>query len=170
MNNLQYPYYAFKLWIDSLVFLLIFSGMILLFLLANNQPLGIIAALILLAITSNHFRKTTKNLYRNLKKQPALELTDGYLFDHINNIKIYWHNIDKLGIITIKENTYVNFILRDKTEYSKQLDGFLSKILFKLPDPEELSTKIEISLIKGRNEDIYNSICKFRETKKLYNF
>ena len=112
----------------------------------------------------------SKNLYRSLKNQPAIELNEAYFFDHINNIKIYWHNIDKLSVISIRGNTYVNFILKDKNEYAKQLNGFLSKILFKLPDPEEIATKTEISLVRGKNEDIYNSIYKFREAKKLYNF
>ncbi|RYJ36956.1 hypothetical protein NU08_4065 [Flavobacterium anhuiense] len=60
--------------------------------------------------------------------------------------------------------------MKDKNEYAAQLDGFLAKILFKLPGPEEISTKTELSLVKGKNEDIYTSICKFRESNKLYNF
>ncbi|MEL1253267.1 hypothetical protein AAEO57_05760 [Flavobacterium sp. DGU38] len=167
MNNLLYPYYSLKLWLDSVIFLVISFSLILLTLFNSNQPFGIILAFFLIILTKNRVQKTIKNLYRSLKNQPAIELTEAYFFDHINNIKIYWHNIDKLSVISIRGNTYANFILKDKNEYAKQLNGFLSKILFKLPDPEGIATKTEISLVKGRNEDIYNSICKFREAKKL---
>jgi len=170
VNNVLYPYYSIKLWTDSAIFMIFTFSLILLTLFSNNQPFGIILAFFLIVLTKNRIKRTIKNLYRNLKNQPAIELTGAYFFDHINNIKIYWHNIDKLSVISIRGNTYVNFILKDKDEYAKQLDGFLSKILFKLPNPEEIAIKTEISLVKGRNEDIYNSIYKFREAKKLYNF
>ncbi|GGE97470.1 STM3941 family protein [Flavobacterium limi] len=167
MDNLLYPYYSIKLWLDSVIFLIIAFSLILLTLFNSNQPFGIILAFFLIILTKYPIQKTIKNLYRSLKNQPAIELTEAYFFDHINNIKIYWHNIDKLSVISIRGNTYVNFILKDNNEYAKQLNGFLPKILFKLPDPEEIATKTEISLVKGRKEDIYNSICKFREAKKL---
>lgn len=170
MSNLLYPYYSIKLWLDSIIFLIISISLILLTLFSNNQPFGIILAFFLFFLLRNNIKKTVKNLYRNLKKESAIELTEEYFFDHINDIKIYWCNIDRLGKISIRGNTYVNFILKDKNEYAAQLDGFLAKILFKLPDPEEISTKTELSLVKGKNEDIYTSICKFREANKLYNF
>ncbi|SFD07412.1 STM3941 family protein [Flavobacterium phragmitis] len=168
--KILYPYFALKLWADSLLFLIIFSGWILLFALSNNQPLGIIIALILLTITGRYFRKTIKNLYRNLKKLPALELTDDYLIDHVNDIKIRWSYIIKADQISIRGNTFVRFILRDKEKYSEQLKGLLAKIMLKLPDPNNLAIKIELSLVKGKNEEIYNQIYKIFQERKLYNF
>jgi hypothetical protein len=69
-------------------------------------------------------------------------------------------------MISVRGNTYVNFDLRDKKSYYKQLDGAIQKILFKLPDPDEISIKTEISLIKGKNEEIYQRIYKFHQSKK----
>lgn len=170
MNNLQYSYFPTKLWVDSLLFLIVFSGLTLLFILSSNQPLGIIIALILLIVTGRHFRKTIKNLYRNFKKLPALELTEDYFIDHINDVKIRWTYIIKVDLISLRGNTFVRFILRDKEKFSKQLKGLLAKIMFKLPDPDNLAIKTELSLLKGKNEDIYNQIYKCFQEKKLYNF
>ncbi|AWK04361.1 hypothetical protein HYN56_08970 [Flavobacterium crocinum] len=141
-----------------------------LFALSNNQPLGIIASLIVLTITGKHFRKTIKNLYRNLKKLPALELTDDYLIDHINDIKIRWSYISKADLISLRGNSFVRFILRDKEKYSEQLKGLLSKIMFKFTNPDNLAIKTELSLVKGKNEEIYSQIYKIIQEKKLYNF
>lgn len=170
IKNLQYPYYPIKLWMDSLIFLTLFSAIVLGAIFNNNQPFGIILALCLVGLAGRNFKKRIKNLRRNLNKQPALELTDDYLFDHINNIKIRWSNIIKADIISIRGNTFVRFILRDNKKYSDQLEGLHSKIMYNLPDPENLHIKTELSMIKGKNEEIYNQIDKFHQAKKLYNF
>ena len=169
IKSLQYPYYPIKLWIDSLIFLTLFSALVLSNILHKNQPFGIILAIFLIGLASINFKKTIKNLYRNLRKQPALELTNDYLFDHINNIKIRWSNIVQIDIISIRGNTFVRFILRDKKKYSEQLKGLYARIMFNFPDPDNLSIKTELSLIKGNNEEIYNEIYKFYQEKNSPN-
>ena len=170
IKNLQYPYYPIKLWIDSLIFLTLFSVLLFGTIIHKNQPFGIILAIFLIGLAGRNFKKRIKNLYRNFKKQPALVLTDDYLFDHINNIKICWSNIVTIDIISIRGNTFVRYILRDKKKYSEQLEGLYTKIMFNFPDPDSLSIKTELSLIKGKNEEIYNQIYKFYQEKKRYNF
>jgi hypothetical protein len=167
LKNLQYPYYPIKLWIDSLIFLTLFSAVVFFTILHKNQPFGIILAIFLIALVARNLKKSIKNLYRNLRKKPALELTDDYLFDHINNIKIHWSNIVAIDTISIRGNTFVRYILRDKKKYSEQLEGLYAKITFNFPDPENLSIKTELSLIKGKNEEIYNQIYKFYQVKKI---
>ena len=167
IKNLQYPYYPIKLWIDSLIFSTLFSALVLFSILHKNQPFGIILAIFLIGLAGRNFKKRIKNLYRNFKKQPALVLTDEYLFDHINNIKICWSNIVTIDTISIRGNTFARYILRDKKEYSEQLKGLYTQIMFSFPDPDNLSIKTELSLIKGKNEEIYNQIYKFYQEKKL---
>lgn len=165
MYSYQRPYYPIKLWADSLQILIIFSLLTLGTFFSSNQPFGIILGILIGGIGAKYFKKTIKNLSRNIKKQPAIELTEECFFDHINNTKIYWNNITKIQRVTLKTSTYVVFILRDKKSYSKQLDGFVSRLLFNLPDPDEISVKTELSLVKGRNEDIYDQIYKFHKRK-----
>lgn len=150
IKNLQFPYYSTKLLIDSLIFLTLFSALLLGTILHKNQPFGIFLAIFLLGLAGRNFKKRIKNLFRNFKKQPALVLTDEYLFDHINNIKIHWSNIVAMDTTSIRGNTFVRYILRDNKKYSEQLDGLYAKILFDFPDPDNLSIKTELSLIKGK--------------------
>jgi hypothetical protein len=166
LKNNQLPYYPIKLWIDSTITIIILISSILIFAMHDNQPFGLILGLTVWGIGGKHLSKTIKNLYRNINNKPAIELTEDYFFDHINNIKIYWNNIRAINMISVRGNTYVNFDLRDKKSYYKQLDGAIQKILFKLPDPDEISVKTEISLIKGKNEEIYQRIYKFHQSKK----
>lgn len=93
-------------------------------------------------------------------------MTESYIFDYINNIKIYWKNVRKINILDIKGNSYVNFDLIDRSLYYKQLKNPISRILFKLPDPDGISIKIEISLVKGKNEDIYETIYTYHKKNR----
>ncbi len=168
MNSYKFAFSPLKLWADSLTFLIIFSSLILGTFFSINQPFGIILSLSLLGVLAISLKKTIRNLYRNLKKQPAIKLTEEYFFDHINNIKIYWHNIIKINMISPHGNTYVAFILKDKKKYSEQLESVLERILFRIPDPDEMAIKTELSLVKGKNTEIYELINKFHQSKKEF--
>lgn len=165
-KNYQFSYYPIKLWIDSMITIIIFISSTLIFLINNNQPFGILITLIIWFIGRNHFLKTIKNLNRILNKKPAIELTDEYFFDHINNIKIYWKNINKISLISIKSNTYICFNLKDIKSYIIQSKSFLNNFLFKINlYNEEKFVKTEISLVEGKNEDIFNKISTFHKIK-----
>jgi hypothetical protein len=132
----------------------------------SNQPFGIILIIVLWLIGGYHFANTLRNLCRSLNKKPSIELTESYIFDNINNIKIYWKNVGKINMLHIKGNSYVNFDLIDRSLYYRQLKNPISRILFKLPDPDGISIKTEISLVKGKNEDIYETIYNYHKRNR----
>lgn len=165
-QNFQFYYYPIKLWIDSIMTIIMFISLTLIFLINKNQPFGIVITLFIWFIGRNHFLKTIKNLNRILNKKPAIELTDDYFYDHINNIKIYWKNINKTSLISIKSNTYICFDLKDIKSYIIQSKSILDNFLFKINlYDEELFVKTEISLVKGKNEEIFNKISTFHKIK-----
>ena len=165
-TKIQFSYYLLKLWIEYMITIVIFTSITLILVFDSNQPFGIIIAIVIWLIGRYHFINTLRNLNRSLNKKPSLEVTDSYIFDYINNIKIYWKNVRKINILHIKGNSYVNFDLIDKSLYYKQLKNPISRILFKLPDPDGISVKTEISLVKGKNEDIYEKIYNYHKKNR----
>ncbi|ESU20194.1 hypothetical protein FEDK69T_30470 [Flavobacterium enshiense DK69] len=165
-QNNQFHYYPIKLWVDSTITIIIFISFTLLLVINKNQPFGVIIALLIWIFFGSHFFKTINNLKRHINNKPAIELTDGYFFDHINNIKIYWKNIKKINLIEIRGNTYIGFDLKDVNSYVIQSTSLMTKFLFKLKlQPEKLLAKTEISLVKGKNEEIIEEINKFYQYK-----
>jgi hypothetical protein len=164
-TKIQFSYYLLKLWIDSTVTIILFTCAFLV-LVFEKQPFGIILIIVIWLIGRYHFADTFRNLSRSLNKKPSIELTEEYIFDYINNKKIYWKNVKSVSKIHVKGNSYVVFDLIDKSLYYKQLKDPISKILFKLPDPDGISVKTEISLVQGKNENIYESIYTYHKKNR----
>lgn len=162
----QFSYYPINLWIDSITFLFIYIGYSIL-LLTDKRPFFIIVGIIFVSVLWKSFQNIIKNLYRNILNKPAIELTEEYFIDHVNNAKINWKNIKKMNMINLQGHVYVNFDLKDRESYFKQIDNPIKKIIFKLPDTEKVFIKTELSLVEGKNEEIYNQINDFYISKTV---
>lgn len=68
--------------------------------------------------------------------------------------------------MSIKSNTYICFDLKDIKSYIIQSKSILDNFLFKINlYNEELFVKTEISLVKGKNEEIFSKIYTFYKIK-----
>ncbi|MEK8180699.1 hypothetical protein WMW71_10150 [Flavobacterium buctense] len=165
----QLSYYPLKLWTDSIITITIFFLITLLFVWNKHQPYGIILALIIWRVIWNHFYNTVKNLSRQLSGKPAIELTEEYFYDHINDIKIYWKNITQVNLWQSRGSTFVCFELKDLESHVKQSKSLIDKFLYKLKVyPEGVFVKTEISLVKGKNEEIFGKINRSLQYKSTH--
>lgn len=169
-TDYQFSYYSLKLWIDSIVTIVIFSSITLLLVWNRFQPYGIILTLIIWRVIWSHFYCTVNNLYRQLTGKPAIQLTEKYFIDHINRKKIDWKNITGMRLTNLKGSTFVCFDLKDLESYVKESRSLMDKFLYKLNlHPEEIFVKTELSLVYGKNEVIFNEINSFLRHKAAHN-
>ena len=112
-SDIQFYYFPFNLWIDSLIKIFVIISFTFLLVWSINPLYGIIVALILWSFLWNHFYNMINNLYRNLKGKPALELTETHIYDHINNTKIDWKNVKEIKLWESRGHTFICFNLKD---------------------------------------------------------
>jgi len=158
----QFYYFPFNLWIDSLITIFIFISFTFLLVWSINPLYGIIVAIILWSFLWNHFYNMINNLYRNLKGKPALELTETHIYDHINNTKIDWKNVKKIKLWESRGHTFICFNLKNLKSHVKSSKSLFHKILYLLRVYDEaIFIKTEISLVKGKNEVIFERVNMF---------
>lgn len=157
-DKIQFPYNILRLWLDSIIKLFVIIGITVSLFLIEKQPFGIIIGILFILIFTKHTIKAIKNLYRSLLKYPAVELTEECFIDHLNDKKIYWQNIKKINIALRRDgNTYLNFDLKNRENYIRQVNNPIEKFFFKIaPDVGYIQTNI--SFVKGNNYDIYEQV------------
>ncbi|WP_291128605.1 hypothetical protein [Flavobacterium sp. UBA7682] len=163
-SEFQFSYYPLKLWIDSVITIIALLSITLLFVWNKYQPYGIIIALIIWRVAWNHFYNTVKNLSRQLSGKPAIELTNEYFYDHINDIKIYWTNVKRINLWQSKGTTFICFDLKDFKSHVTQSKSLVDKFFYKLKvHQEDIFVKTEISLVKGKNIEIFDKVKRFMQ-------
>lgn len=161
-SDIQFYYFPFNLWIDSLIKIFVIISFTFLLFWSINPLYGIIVALILWSFLWNHFYNMINNLYRNLKGKSALELTETHIYDHINNTKIDWKNVKEIKLWESRGHTFICFNLKDFKSHVKSSKSLFHKILYLLRVYDEaIFIKTEISLVKGKNEAIFDKINMF---------
>ena len=162
----KFEYYPLKLWTDSLLFLTIFITLIVLTAFSRYQPIGAILGVVIFLLVRRHFFKTLRNLSRQLQNQPAIELTNHFFYDHIDNIKIRWDHISHIDISFSKSSTFVVLNLRNDSQYKRRMD-FINRFLSSLLGSDGTYAQTELSVIKGKNKTIFNEIHKFHSQANL---
>lgn len=147
-----------------------FAFMTLFFVWNNYQPYGIIVALIIWRVGWNHFYNTINNLSRHLAGKPSIELTEDYFIDHTSGKKIHWKNVSQIRMKHLKSKKFVCFDLKDLDSYVSQSKSLVDKFLYKLKvHPEDIFVKTEISLVDGKNEEIFGEINWYFHHKAAHN-
>lgn len=166
--NKQFTYFLFHLWLDSLlkIFCFIFF-LVCLFLLVELQPLGLILGILVFTLCIKNIVNTIRNLKRGLTKKPAIEITDEYFVNHMNNTKIHWKNIEKIERASGRSHNLIKFTLRNRKSYVEQIKEPMSKILYLL-EPKGKLVRVILNYIQGNNEKIYNEIEHYWTKKSNY--
>lgn len=170
MDNLhikQYLYFPFWLWLDALIFLFAFPLFTIYLFFIDNQPLGIIFGTLMLVFSIKITQLTLRNLYRNFTKKPAIEITEQYFVNHMNNTKIHWKNIEKIERASGRSHNLIKFTLRNRKSYVEQIKEPMSKILYLL-EPKGKLVRVILNYIQGNNEKIYNEIEHYWTKKSNY--
>lgn len=163
MNNKtikQYPYFLFWLWLDALIFLFTFHFFAIALFFIDNQPVGITFGALMLVFSIKSTQLTLRNLYRSFAKKPAIEITEQYFVNHMNNTKIHWKNIDNIERASGRSHSLIKFTLRNRKSYVEQIKEPMRKILYLL-EPKGKSVRVTLNYIKGNNEKIYEEIERF---------
>src|SRR5690606_12666121 len=170
MNNQcikQFSYFPFWLWINACIFVFMFPFMIICLLLIDNQPVGIIFGTLMLVFSIKSTQMTLRNLYRSFAKKPAIEITEQYFVNHMNNTKIHWKNIAKIERASGRSYSLIKFTLRNRKNYVSQIKEPVIKILYLL-EPKGKSVRVTLNYIQGNNEKIYEEIERFWTKKSNY--
>jgi|SRR5690554_1928456 len=164
--NKQFTYFLFHLWLDSLlkIFCFIFF-LVCLFLLVELQPLGLILGILVFTLCIKNIVNTIRNLKRGLTKKHAIEITDEYFVNHMNNTKIHWNTIDEISLKNRKGYSVIEFNLKNRKNYINQIKDPINKLFFTLA-PDTMPIQIIVSYIKGNNYKIYEEINNFFLKKK----
>jgi len=144
-----------------------FPFMIICLFLIDNQPVGIIFGTLMLVFSIKSTQLTLRNLYRSFAKKPAIEITEQYFVNHMNNTKIHWKNIAKIERASGRSYSLIKFTLRNRKNYVSQIKEPVIKILYLL-EPKGKSVRVTLNYIQGNNEKIYEEIERFWTKKSNY--
>jgi len=165
--NKQFPYFLFHLWFDSIIKISFFLVFVIGLFLVDKQPLGFIVGTLIFIILYKNIFNTIRNLHRSITKKPAVEMTDEYFVNHMNNTKIHWKNIIKIKQYSASGYELIRFDLRDRKNYIRQVKDPIYKFIFLLaPDITYIHTNL--SYLKGNNYKIYEEINDFFLKKRNY--
>jgi hypothetical protein len=132
----------------------------------TNLLFGFLAAFILL---SNPFLLIANAFVKLLFRQPAIVLTEKYLFDNWNNLKLNWADIKQIGSFNFRWSFICINTTKDNIVFSQILNP--SKFLFM--GLERLfsgrTLKINLSLLKDNNSYIVSTTKQFWRTKTATN-
>jgi len=135
--------------------------------LVDKQPLGFIFAITIGIVSVRSIQKIFRNLQRSINNQPAITLTDQYFINHMNNTKIHWKNIDKIGMAFASGYYLIKLVLRNRKIYAEQIKEPIDKLHYFL-EPKGKSVRIPLYYIKGKNDEIYNIVDDLFLKKKNY--
>ncbi|SCZ01190.1 hypothetical protein SAMN02927903_03358 [Flavobacterium caeni] len=132
-----------------------------------SKPATVIFSLVLILLGYSSVFIFIKSFVRNILKLPAIELTNEHYIDHINGIKVSWKAISNISTSSIGQWTFINFELNDYSIFFKQIRNPIQNLFFRL---EKIATgspmKTNISLVKGKNEEIFWKVFNFYIQKK----
>ena len=163
-----HPFYTTLAFIFPLIYILAFGAILYLCWTTNRTTLlfGFLAAFILL---SNPFLLIATAFLRLLFNKPAIVLTETHFFDFWNNIKLDWKDIKQINSFSFRWAFICINTTTDKAVFRQILNP--SKFLFmgfeRLLSGKSL--KINLSLLKDRNEYIVSTTKYFWRTKTATN-
>ena len=132
----------------------------------TNLLFGFLAAFILL---SNPFLLITNAFVKLLLRKPAIVLTEKYLFDNWNNLKLEWADIKQISSFNFRWSFICINTIKDKVVFRQIINP--SKFLFM--GLERLfsgrTLKINLSLLKDKNSYIVSTTKYFWRTKTATN-
>gem|GEM_PF-5478663 len=104
----------------------------------------------------------TRALVRTIQKKPAITLTSEYFIDHYYGVKIRWSNINKMSRMYYRW-TFCAFDLKDPAEVYRQIKDPVIMVAVKMATYFPRSSfKTIVSIVDGRDGDVYEAIEKYR--------
>jgi hypothetical protein len=96
------------------------------------------------------------------KKQPALELTQDYYIDHMENVKVSWNNITKVWILKGPQS-FLKLTLLDNSTVTRKASR-MSKYIFFMNNLNSSGgpLSINMALLKGKNKEILRIINEYQ--------
>lgn len=155
MNSRQtFLYHTFNLWSRCLsdFLFLIFAPLGLL--LTGYYILGLVMGVLIAYLFYDKVCISLDNLSRHLNGSSAIELTAKEFVDNINKVIIPWSNVRSFELIHRSGSAFIVFYLVDRSVHSSRLKDRFMRSLFKVL-PDIIPIQVEISLVKGKNHDIY---------------
>ncbi|MBS7787636.1 hypothetical protein KIH23_10035 [Flavobacterium sp. CYK-55] len=151
-----------------------FSGIVIFFIIPltivmikSPKPASVIFTTILLLIFGSSIYMFIKSFIRSLNKLPAIELTEEFYIDNLNGVKIPWSNVISVGTINLGMWSFLSLDLSDNSIFYKQIENPIQSLLFRF---ETLLTgtsmKTNISLVDGKNEDVFWKVFNFHKQIK----
>lgn len=135
--------------------------------LIEKQPFGFIVGTLIFLIFIKNILNSIRNLHRSITKKPAIEITDEYFVNHINNTKIHWKNINEINLSGAGLYEAIRFDLRNRKNYISQIKYPFDKFFFILA-PNVANIQFPLIFIKGNNYKIYGEINDFFIKKRNY--
>ena len=159
---MKHSYNPFQTWFNFILVIVIFFIPIIFLIYKVTNEKGLIFVLILLLSFGFFCFKMLINFYRFILKKPAIELTNEFYFDNLNNIKIDWRNISDIELKKYKNWTFITFNLKDKTQVFNQIKNPILKLIYRIESTlSSKNWKTNISLVKGKKQEIFNTINEF---------
>lgn len=123
-------------------------------LLTGYYILGLVMGVLIAYLFYDKVYISLDNLSRHLNGSSAIELTPKEFVDNINKVIIPWSNVRSFELIHRRGSAFIVFYLIDRSLYSSRLKDRLMRSLFKVL-PDIIPIQVEITLVKGKNYDIY---------------
>ena len=155
MNSREtFLYHTFNLWSRCLSDFLFLICAPLSLLLTGYYIFGLVMGVLIAYLFYDKVCISLDNLSRHLNGSSAIELTAKEFVDNINKVIIPWSNVRSFELIHRRGSAFIVFYLIDTSLYSSRLNDRFMRLIFKvLPDITPI--QVEVSLVKGKNYDIY---------------
>jgi len=96
-----------------------------------------------------------------LSGEPALELTDDYYIDNVENIKLSWSDISRIWILENK-NYFLKVALVDNSIIYKKVKSPIWRCVFRMNNWSGGILSINLSLLKGKKDEILKLITDYQ--------
>lgn len=156
----QFSYFLFHICFFSIIKISCFIFFVVALFLIDKQPFGFIVGTLIFLILRKSILNSIRNLYRSITKKPAIEITDEYFVNHMNNTKIHWKNINKISLSGGGLYQAIRFDLRNRKKYISQIKNPVHKFFFILA-PDVANIQFGLGYIKGNNDKIFEEINDF---------
>lgn len=158
--NKQFSYFLFHLWFVSIIKIYLFIFFLIAIFIINKQPFGFIIGALIFIVFYKNILNTIRNLYRSITNKPAIEITDEYFINHMNNTKIHWKNIKKISLSGGGLTQAIRFDLKNRKNYIEQVKNPFDKFFYILA-PDVANIQFALMFIEGNNHKTYEEIKDF---------
>lgn len=121
-----------------------------------------------LLLFSSYLLHSTKGFVNLLRGKPALILNSELMIDDFMGTQIKWSDVDDLNLTYVKSISYLYIEMRNAWGVYKQLIDPIFMLCMLLTNIMATfsftSFTVELSLIKGKNADIFKEIDEYRKS------